>query len=327
MASSPLPEDCIRTLSRLVFACTAPDQMTLRLFDPATRKLSSFLLVKVLDDTGDLHGPPPNDTSPPLQATLDELMERLKAVVREEILPNKTHRTSDLHYLLPVNCPFAGGSSATAKKSTGLTAAISSNSDVITSPCPPVRPTRQNAMFPALRSPIGAPPSRHPSGPDASGGKSPHNCGALNSAAKGERPPPRLDDGTVATTASACIETQLPAHPVVTADTPLARLCTPTKTKAHRAPHETLPPDAIDFPPFLVTSTPRAVARHRREARERTRRTSLSAHGVDVGFDLAAFDPETVSAAMLENSRRATIGVAQPTASIDWEKLRRSTAR
>ncbi len=340
MASPYLPEDIVRTLSHLVFACTAFDQMTLRLFDPVTNKLASYLLVKVLDDDDDLCGRRDGRSSPPLpRATLDELMERLKAVLCQEVLTGDSHRyrASGVHVLPPSNCPPDGGSTVATNPS--------GDSDVFTWPCPPGRPTRQNALLAGLGFSIGGPSSlRRPFGTDTFTGQSRQSRGApdCTSTAKGQHPPPRLDEGTVvradggadklcsavsevATAARGCVKTNFPLY------TPRARPCTPTKAKTHGTPYETsLPPDAIDFPPFLVTSTPKAATRDRsslavRHATEsqvssETERTRLS-------FDLAAFDPEIVYAALKESRGRASIGVADPLASVNWktQKLRRST--
>ncbi len=361
MASPHLPEDIIRTLSRLVFACTASDQMTLRLFDPATNKLTSYLLVKVLDDDGDLYGRSPDGrSSPPLpRVNLDELMERLKAVVRQEVPTGDTHRyrASGVHGMPPSNCSSAGGSA--------VATIPSDDSDVLTWPCPPGRPTRQNALLAGLGFSMGGTSSlRRASGRESFTGQSRQSRGApdCTSTARSQYPPPRLDEGTVvradggadklcsavsdvATAARGRVKTEIPARRLV--DTPRARPCTPTKAKAktHGTPHETsLPPDAIDFPPSLVTSTPRAVARdhsslavrHATETRvpsetDRTRHTSSPTHGpgTTLSFDLAAFDPEVVYAALKESRGRASIGVADPMVSVNWEtqKLRRSTAR
>ena len=53
-----------------------------------------------------------------------------------------------------------------------------------------------------------------------------------------------------------------------------------------------------------------------------TRRTSLPVHFVKPSFDLGAFDPEIVAAAVAESNRRASVGVAPPAASRNWERVR-----
>ena len=364
MASSLLSEDLIRTLSRLVFACTASDQMTLRLFDPVTEKLSSYLLVKVLDDEADSRRRSPNLKSPPPQVILDDLTERLKSVVREETLadaqktrPSRASRLPQLRFrsnLQSDGCP--SGTRETKSRSSLREA---------DAPAPSVAPERttrklhrRNAGIISyvagdpflVNQTVPMPPSHAKTSAD----EPLHNRGALNWTAKGKRSSsaPRLvsgtrvsadgEEGRVFTSVSEVgaadtghVDAPLPAHGIE--DGLQAELRAYTKTTGPRlgAHHETLPSDAVDFPPFLVTSTPRAVARHRMSLalghtkvldrlseKDGTRRTSLPVHFVKPSFDLGAFDPEIVVAAVAESNRRASVGVAPPRASRNWERVR-----
>ncbi|RPD70318.1 hypothetical protein L226DRAFT_229672 [Lentinus tigrinus ALCF2SS1-7] len=291
--------------------------MTLRLFDPVTGKLASYLLVKVLDDEGDLSVCSSNGKAPPLQAILDDLMESLKAVVREETSAHETHRTSHLKSRLMTN-PHSTSRFSQAKLKASLPTAPGD---------PPARSPPKQAIrghrrcdskvltgcrVTAAGLPT-SPPSAHPSD-DATVGRED---------GRAERPSSAVFEA--AAVGGGCgIELSLPAEPVE--DTPPAKPRTPTKTPAQRrAPHESISPQAIGFPPFLATSTPRAVARHRVSLalgkskvtgesveKDRTRRSTLPvrARGLKPSFDLGAFDPDAVSAVMEESNRRANVGVA-----------------
>ncbi|RPD55121.1 hypothetical protein L226DRAFT_538985 [Lentinus tigrinus ALCF2SS1-7] len=94
MSSTHLSEDLVRTLSRLVFACIAPGTATLKLFDPTTGTLGDYLLVKVMPEASPRFGRqlPSTKTHPPPLPILNELVERLKTVVLEDVSSDIANR-------------------------------------------------------------------------------------------------------------------------------------------------------------------------------------------------------------------------------------------
>ncbi len=77
-------EDFVRSLSRLIFACTTPGYSTIKLFDPETGLLEDYCLNKV---SGPMHGcralPGKEQMSP--QAFFDDMMKLLKGVILDDM--------------------------------------------------------------------------------------------------------------------------------------------------------------------------------------------------------------------------------------------------
>lgn len=111
-------EDLVRTFSRLVFACVTPGTATLKLFDPTTGVLSDYLLVKVMPEASPQFGRRPRQAElrPPPLVFFNELVERLKTVVLEDIPRNNVEKVPSplLAPRIPRSTPHAQLSRMTA---------------------------------------------------------------------------------------------------------------------------------------------------------------------------------------------------------------------
>ncbi|KAI0717602.1 hypothetical protein C8T65DRAFT_112878 [Cerioporus squamosus] len=118
MSPAQIPEDLVRTLSRLVFACISPGTATLKLFDPTTGALGDYLLVKVMPEASPRSGRRPRQAkthSPPLPI-LNDLVERLKTVVMQDLYSGTADKklSPSLPPRLTRNIPHAQLSRTTA---------------------------------------------------------------------------------------------------------------------------------------------------------------------------------------------------------------------